>query len=123
MGIMRNKPANVVTATYAAKNFGALVDRVREEHAVYEIESHGKVVAHVTPAQPKFMTLADLVGYLRSRPPMAPEVLDEIERASLEMRALPARISEVEKDAATRRRKPPLSKSSGTKARRPRERR
>ena len=61
---------NVVSATYAAKNFGALVDRVREEHATYEIESHGMVVAHVTPAEQRAPTLAEFVRWLRSRPPL-----------------------------------------------------
>lgn len=112
MRIMVRKSANVVSATYAAKNFGALVDRVREEQSTYEIESHGKVVAHVTPAEQRAPTLAEFVRWLRSRPPLPAEVLDEIERASEEMRALPARISSPEEEARSgrsRRRSPKAS--------------
>jgi len=93
---MKTAPKPVVSATYAAKNFGALVDRVREEQTAYGIESHGKVVAHMTPAGQRAPTVGEFVAWLQSRPPLPAEVLDEIEQASKELRALPARISEVE---------------------------
>ena len=69
---------------------------MRDEQATYGIESHGNVVAHMTPAEQRAPTLAESVRWLRPRPPMPAEVLDEIERASKETRALPARISDIE---------------------------
>ena len=39
--------AEVIAATDAAKNFGHLVDRVRETRATYVIERHGRPVAQI----------------------------------------------------------------------------
>lgn len=49
-----------VSATEAAKNFGALVDRVREQRAVYVVERAGQAVAQVTPVASARVTVDDL---------------------------------------------------------------
>ena len=69
-----------IAATDAAKNFGRLVDRVREEGATYVIERHGRPVAQIGPVkteEPK--TLRDLVEYLNVAPKLDEEVLRYIE--------------------------------------------
>ena len=69
-----------IAATDAAKNFGRLVDRVREEGATYVIERHGRPVAQIGPVkteEPK--TLRDLVEYLKVAPKLDEEVLRYIE--------------------------------------------
>ena len=69
-----------IAATDAAKNFGGLVDRVREEGATYVIERHGRPVAQIGPVkteEPK--TLRDLVEYLNVAPKLDEEVLRYIE--------------------------------------------
>lgn len=83
---MRKKAQRfTVPATEAAKGFGALVDRVRESGAVYQVESRGQVVAQIGPAQREF-TIADLRA-LVGRGPRAPaELLDAIEGGRREAR-------------------------------------
>lgn len=69
-----------VAATDAAKNFGRLVDRVREEGVTYVIERHGRPVAQigpVEPAEPK--TLRGLVEFMRTAPKLDEETLRYIE--------------------------------------------
>ena len=58
----------VITATDAAKNFGALVDRVREDRAVYVVERGGTPVAEIGPVQRRVFTVRDFVEMVRSRP-------------------------------------------------------
>jgi antitoxin (DNA-binding transcriptional repressor) of toxin-antitoxin stability system len=68
-----------VSATEAAKNFGRLVDRVREQRASYVVERGGKAVARIAPIEHQSFTLRDfkaLVG--------APPRVDEAYAASLE---------------------------------------
>ncbi|HMB80455.1 MAG TPA: type II toxin-antitoxin system Phd/YefM family antitoxin [Vicinamibacterales bacterium] len=72
--------AEGIAATDAAKNFGHLVDRVRESGATYVIERHGRPVAQIGPItseEPK--TLRDLVEYLKTAPKLDEEVLRYIE--------------------------------------------
>lgn len=69
-----------VAATDAAKNFGRLVDRVREEGATYVIERHGRPVAQIGPVQiegPK--TLRNLMDAIQAAPKLDEEVLRYIE--------------------------------------------
>jgi len=69
-----------IAATDAAKNFGALVDRVRETGATYVIERHGRPIAQIGPVtvdEPK--TLRGLVEYLEKAPKLDEEVLRYIE--------------------------------------------
>lgn len=55
-----------VTATEAAKNFGELLARVREDRAVYVVERHGKPVAQISPVEDRAFTGADFVALARS---------------------------------------------------------
>jgi prevent-host-death family protein len=69
-----------VAATDAAKNFGRLVDRVREEGATYLIERHGRPVAQIGPVkieEPK--TLRNLIEAIHAAPKLDEEVLRYIE--------------------------------------------
>jgi len=69
-----------VAATDAAKNFGRLVDRVREAGATYVIERHGRPVAQIGPVkteEPK--TLRNLIDAIQAAPKLDEEVLRYIE--------------------------------------------
>ena len=61
------RPDRVISATAAAKNFGHLVERVREERAVYVIERGGRPVAQIGPASTTACTFGDLSAFLRGR--------------------------------------------------------
>lgn len=72
--------AESIAATDAAKNFGELVDRVREQGATYVIERHGRPVAQIGPVEteePK--TLRDLIEAINAAPKLDEEVLRYIE--------------------------------------------
>jgi prevent-host-death family protein len=72
--------AAAIAATDAAKNFGELVDRVREEGATYVIERHGRPVAQIGPVQTQERkTLRDLIEALQAAPKLDEEVLRYIE--------------------------------------------
>ena len=58
--------ARVVTATETAKNFGSIIDRVREERAVYVVERGGTPVAEIRPVKSKTVTVRDFVELIRS---------------------------------------------------------
>ena len=58
--------ARVVSATETAKNFGAIIDRVREERAVYVVQRSGTPVAEIRPVQAKNLTVRDFVAVVRS---------------------------------------------------------
>ena len=57
--------AGRIAATEAAKNFGRLVDRVREEGVTYVVERGGMPVAQIGPVGPPATTLADLIAFFR----------------------------------------------------------
>jgi hypothetical protein len=57
-----------IAATEAAKTFGRLVNRVREERATYIIERGGTPVAQIGPVEPKITTMRDFVAFLRDMP-------------------------------------------------------
>lgn len=72
--------AAAITATEAVKNFGELVDRVREEGVTYVIERHGRPVAQIGPVETeKPKTLSGLVEHLKTAPKLDEEVLRYIE--------------------------------------------
>jgi antitoxin (DNA-binding transcriptional repressor) of toxin-antitoxin stability system len=79
-------PARVVgsrvSATEAAKNFGRLVDRVREEHATYIVERGGKPVAQIGPAGGQSFSMADFKALVRSLPSGGSEYLEAVEGAA-----------------------------------------
>jgi antitoxin (DNA-binding transcriptional repressor) of toxin-antitoxin stability system len=56
-----------VTATEAAKNFGALVDRVREAGAAYVVERQGRAIARISPITERRCTLAMLARWFDDR--------------------------------------------------------
>ena len=59
-----------VSATEAAKSFGGIVDRVREDSAIYVVERAGTPVAEIRPVGGPSATVADLVALLRERTPL-----------------------------------------------------
>ena len=72
--------SNRIGATDAAKNFGRLVDRVREEGATYVIERHGRPIAQIGPVEAvKRTTLRDFVDAVRAAPKLDEETLRYIE--------------------------------------------
>ena len=72
-------PFHVVSATAAAKTFGALVDRVRETQTVYVIERGGVPVAEIAPVRATRCTLRELAALLASLPPVDETFLKEVE--------------------------------------------
>ena len=53
-----------ISATEAAKNFGRLVNRVREERATYIVDRGGMAVARISPAAAPACTLGDFKALL-----------------------------------------------------------
>lgn len=71
--------ARVVTATEAAKRFGAIIDRVREDRAVYLVERGGTPVAQIGPAPSRTFTVRDFVDLVESTPRASEEYLRAVE--------------------------------------------
>ena len=69
-----------ISASFAAKNFGALVDTVREERAAYVVERAGVPVVEVIPARRVRATLADLAAVYRGPDRLPEEYLREVDR-------------------------------------------
>ena len=78
-GRAARSPARTVTATEAAKNFGAIVDRVREDRVVYTVERGGKPVAQIGPVDTRRFTVRDFVELLESAPKADEEYLRAVE--------------------------------------------
>jgi antitoxin (DNA-binding transcriptional repressor) of toxin-antitoxin stability system len=76
----RRAPAHV-SATEAAKTFGRLVERVREERATYVIERGGKPVARIGPADRVRFTMEDFKSLVASLPRAGDEYLGLVEHA------------------------------------------
>jgi prevent-host-death family protein len=75
MGVTYGKPrrgrrASTVSATAAAKNFGELVDRVRETGAAYVVERKGRPIAEISPVAVRRCHLSDLVKWFEERRPL-----------------------------------------------------
>ena len=68
-----------VTATEAAKNFGAIVDRVREDRVVYTVERSGKPVAQIGPVASRRFSVRDFVELLESAPKADEEFRQAVE--------------------------------------------
>ena len=78
---MARKPrTRTVTASEAAKNFGALADRVRSERATYIVERGGVPVVRVGPVDVVRCTFRDLADWYAGREPIERRYLDEVER-------------------------------------------
>jgi prevent-host-death family protein len=74
--------AESIAATDAAKNFGRLVDRVRESGATYIVERHGRPIAQIGPVAPaRTRTLRDLARAARTTPRLDEKVLRYIEQS------------------------------------------
>ena len=76
----RKRRSESIAATDAAKNFGRLVDRVREEGTTYTIERHGRPIARIGPVEfeePK--TLHGLAEFQRTASKLDEEALRYIE--------------------------------------------
>ena len=55
-----------VSATYAARNFASLVNRVREEGATYVVERSGTPVAEIGPVENQVFTMGDFAELARA---------------------------------------------------------
>lgn len=78
---MTKKPrTRKVTASDAAKNFGALADRVRSERATYIVERAGVPVVRVEPVDVVRCTFRDLADWYADREPLDSRYLAEVER-------------------------------------------
>lgn len=76
----RKSTGRKVTASEAAKNFGALADRVRSERAAYVVERGGVPVVRVEPVDVVRCTFRDLADWYADREPLDSRYLDEVER-------------------------------------------
>src|SRR3954463_8983973 len=81
-GKARRYAGSRIAATDAAKNFGHLVSRVREEGATYVIERGGKPVARISPVGVTGSTMAALKALAASRTQADAGYAREVERAS-----------------------------------------
>jgi hypothetical protein len=81
-----------VTASQAAKNFGALAEQVREARAVYVVERAGVPVVQIAPVGRSYATVADFVDLVRSPDRLDEGYLREVERgiALLNQPSVPA---------------------------------
>lgn len=71
-----------VSATDAAKNFGRLVDQVREARATYIVERGGTPVARISPITRRPFTMAEFKVLLGSAPRMDDEYVAAVERGA-----------------------------------------
>jgi antitoxin (DNA-binding transcriptional repressor) of toxin-antitoxin stability system len=71
-----------VSATEAAKNFGRLIDRVRETRATYVVERGGKPVVSIAPVEREVFTMRDLKALFGDRARASAEYLETVERVS-----------------------------------------
>ncbi len=74
--------SRAVSATYAARNFASLVNRVREEGAAYVVERSGKPVAEIGPVKDRVVTLREFAALVRAagRRPADEEYLRAVEK-------------------------------------------
>ena len=70
-----------VSATEAAKTFGRLIHRVREEQATYIVERGGVEVARISPIEAPAATMRDFKALLRDRGRVDEEYLRAVEDA------------------------------------------
>ena len=84
-----------VSATYAARNFASLVNRVREEGTAYVVERSGKPVAEIRPVEDRVVTMREFVALFpaEARRPADEEYLRAVEEgvAFVNRAEIPAR--------------------------------
>lgn len=70
-----------VSATYAARNFASLVNRVRQERVAYVVERNGKPVAEIRPVEDRVFTAREFVSLFpaEARRPADEEYLRAVE--------------------------------------------
>ena len=70
-----------VSASYAARNFASLVNRVQEERTACVVERHGKPVAEIRPVEDRVVTVRDFVALFPAdaRQPADEEYLRAVE--------------------------------------------
>ena len=78
----RHRHSVGVSATEAAKNFGRLIDRVRETRATYVVERGGKPVASIAPVDREPFTMRDFKALVAEPGRASAEYLETVERAS-----------------------------------------
>ena len=78
----RRRPEVRIPATEAAKTFGQLVDRVREDRATYIIERGGKPVAQIAAIERRSFTLGALKALLRELPRADADYLSTLEQVT-----------------------------------------
>lgn len=72
-----------VPATEAAKNFGRLIDKIRETRVTYVVERGGRPVASIAPVERDAFTMRDLRALVAESERRAPaDYLDSVERAT-----------------------------------------
>lgn len=76
---MARRTPRIITASDAAKNFGALVDCVRTERAEYIVERGGSPVVRVSPIAHHRCSVADLVALFRAHAPADEAYLKAVE--------------------------------------------
>ena len=54
-----------VSATYAARNFASLINRVREDGAACVVERSGKPVAEIRPVEERAVTMREFAALAR----------------------------------------------------------
>jgi hypothetical protein len=77
----RKTSARTVTATAAAKNFGRLVDLVRETQAEYVVERDGHAVVTIGPAGLDECRVSDLAALLNALPAPSAALTREVAAA------------------------------------------
>jgi antitoxin (DNA-binding transcriptional repressor) of toxin-antitoxin stability system len=82
MKMRRNIGARRVSATEAAKNFGRLVDRVRETRATYVVERGTTPVARISPVEGRVLTMADFKALAARLPRVDADYLDAVAGAA-----------------------------------------
>jgi prevent-host-death family protein len=74
--------AERVSATEAAKNFGRIVDQVREERATYVVERGGKPAVRIVPVERERFTMSDFKDIVSRLPRSDAGYHDGVVRAS-----------------------------------------
>ncbi len=76
-----SRKGRAVSATYAARNFASLVNRVREERTAYVVERNGKPVAEIRPVEDRVVTMCEFVALFpaEARRPADEEYLRTVE--------------------------------------------
>ena len=74
----RRRRGATVTATDAAKNFGELVDRVREAGVAYVVERKGRPIARIAPMVTHRCTLGELAEWFEGRKALPDEYVSAV---------------------------------------------